>query len=199
MKKLQATSAIFILSMILTGCALVDNTQYRLDSTTLSHGNSALVLFRTETCSLKCTTGFALTFTNLLTEEKIVNINGALAHSGDGYHAFWFPEGEYNVENVFFYNGFMYPSEDSYSLKVTAGETVYIGTILKSRGGLPQAIEDYGQIVGVKQYCRIDSILSKECDTFGDVYVVNEGPTALSEFRARFPSIDQSISYKFLE
>lgn len=194
---------IFILISILalvmsTGCAIIDNSKYRLSSASLSYENSALVLFRTETCSMGCTTGIAVRFKNTATDEQIVNLQGFLGHGGDGFHAFWFPEGEYSLESVFFYNGAMRPEKEGFKVKVATGETLYIGTILKSWGGLPKPIIEYGPLRGVKTYCR-GGYNPDACITKAEVAIVDEGDEVIDIFRERFPNINQSVKIRLLQ
>ena len=199
MKTKKPIRVIFLIPfLLLTGCASIDNSLYRYDSKTLSHENSALVLFRTESCSLRCTTGIAVLFKNIETEEKIVNLQGFSGHSGDGFHVFWFPEGEYLLERVFFYNGGMRPATEGFNINVKAGETLYIGTILKSWGGLPKPLAEYGALKGLKQYCRGDGFNADACTTLGEVAIVDEGGEIIGEFKKRLPNINEPVTVRLL-
>lgn len=175
------------LFLFLVSCSITSNKEFHLNEGIYDEYNSAIVVFRTVNELENRTKGFAVRFTNVETGEVITNSPGISGYPKETLYAFRFPPGEYELTNVFFYDGSMQPQNNAYRVSVKAGEITYIGTIIKS-WSYPSNVKRFGVRRYERPYVRKEiCFVVTTCDVDGVVFIYEED------------NIDKEISIKFPE
>jgi hypothetical protein len=179
-------------------CSSGPNPRNSLDSKDYSFENAGLVVGRTLAVQGK---GLSLEFHNIDTGAYHSTTSGLFGYTSFEYFAIWLPEGRYELDGIFAYNGGLGPASEALRFNVNIGRASYVGTLFQS-WETKKRFGTLGKVVAVKTYARWECApyrikLCKPGDKdrkvvgppYADVFVVDEGDRFVPELRAALSGI----------
>ena len=191
---------LIFLGLLLASCTGfgLDNSAFRLETTQYDDRNSGVILFRTiNTNAQGKYSGFVVAFKSEGGDLYVSNKSGLSGYLGETFYALRVPEGNYFLDNFFVYGGQMKPVSEPFAFSISAGEILYVGSLIKpwtlTIGQMPKNLSD----VIFKDYATRSLAGS---GTPVPLMVANEGENIFYQFISRHPSLDgESIRIRLLQ